>query len=93
MTSRPASYGQNNNQNYFMSDGKTSSRVLQAPGGSSSISLSWNDGDNDNSNVNKKVSNNAFANGNDMNCGNVLTDRPSSRVLNPPGGKSSVTFG
>ena len=43
MSSRPAFYGQNNNQNYFVSDGKTSSRILQAPGGSSSISLSWND--------------------------------------------------
>ena len=93
MTSRPAFYGQNNNQNYFMSDGKTSSRVLQAPGGSSSISLHWNDGDNSDSNLNQNVSNNAFANGNNMNCGNVLTDRPSSRVLNPPGGKSSITFG
>ena len=40
-----------------------------------------------------KVSNNTFANGSNMNCGNVLTERPSSRVLNPPGGKSSVTFG
>lgn len=43
MTSRPPSYGQNNNQNFFVPDGKTSSRVLQAPGGSSSISLSWDD--------------------------------------------------
>lgn len=38
-------------------------------------------------------SNNAFASGSNMNCGNVITDRPSSRVLNPPGGKSSITFG
>jgi SPIRAL1-like protein len=39
------------------------------------------------------VSNNKFASGNSMNCGNVLTERPSSRVLHPPGGKSSITFG
>ena len=91
MTSRPAFYGQNNNQNYFMADGKTSSRVLQAPGGRSSISLSWNDENAGEMNINS--SNNVFANGNNMNCGNVLTERPSSRVLNPPGGKSSVTFG
>ena len=41
MTSRPPSYNQNNNQNYFVTDEKTSSRVLQAPGGASSITLSW----------------------------------------------------
>jgi len=37
-----------------------------------------------------KCSNNTFANGNNMNSGNVLTDRPSSRVINPPGGRSSI---
>jgi hypothetical protein len=55
MTSRPAFYGQNNNQNYFTNDGKTSSRVLQAPGGSSSISLSWNV-DNDTNDKNEGTS-------------------------------------
>ena len=39
------------------------------------------------------VSGNKFANGSNMNCGNVITDRPSSRVLQPPGGKSSIHFG
>jgi hypothetical protein len=38
------------------------------------------------------ISNNSFANGASMNNGNVLTERPSSRVLMPPGGKSSVQF-
>ena len=41
MSSRPPFYSQNNNQNYFVDDGKTTSRVLQAPGGASSITLSW----------------------------------------------------
>lgn len=41
MTSRPPFYSVNDNQNYFVSTGKTSSRVLQAPGGSSSLSLGW----------------------------------------------------
>lgn len=39
--SRPAFYSQNDNQNYFVSNQRTSSRVLQQPGGSSSINLSW----------------------------------------------------
>ena len=39
------------------------------------------------------TSSNSFASGSNMNCGNVITDRPSSRVLNPPGGKSSITLG
>ena len=41
--SRPSSYSCNDNQNYFVTDGKTTSRVLQAPGGKSSISLGWTD--------------------------------------------------
>jgi hypothetical protein len=41
MSSRPAFYSQNENQNYFVHEGKTSSRVLQAPGGKSSINLCW----------------------------------------------------
>lgn len=32
---------------------------------------------------------NAFASGTNQNCGNFITDRPTSRVLAPPGGKSS----
>ena len=41
--SRPTSYSCNDNQNYFVSKGKTTSRVLQQPGGLSSINLSWHD--------------------------------------------------
>ena len=32
---------------------------------------------------------NAFASGTNQNCGNFITDRPTSRVLAPPGGRSS----
>ena len=35
------------------------------------------------------ISGNAYANGTNQNCGNYITDRPTSRVLAPPGGKSS----
>mmetsp|Transcript_8321 Transcript_8321/g.18022 ORF Transcript_8321/g.18022 Transcript_8321/m.18022 type:complete len:126 (-) Transcript_8321:1979-2356(-) len=38
------------------------------------------------------VSSNAYANGSSQNTGNVITDRPSSRVTQPPGGKSSISF-
>jgi len=41
MASRPAFYNSNENQNYFVDERKTSSRVLQVPGGASSISLNW----------------------------------------------------
>jgi SPIRAL1-like protein len=33
---------------------------------------------------------NVFANGANQNCGNFITDRPTSRVLSAPGGKSSM---
>ena len=36
-------YSANDNQNYFVQSGRTTSRVLQAPGGASSISLGWDD--------------------------------------------------
>mmetsp|Transcript_66765 Transcript_66765/g.215843 ORF Transcript_66765/g.215843 Transcript_66765/m.215843 type:complete len:361 (-) Transcript_66765:717-1799(-) len=39
------------------------------------------------------VSSNRYATGANQNCGNVLTDKPSSRVLAPPGGKSSFSLG
>jgi len=38
-------------------------------------------------------SSNAFARGANQNQGNVLTDRPTSKVLAPPGGRSSIVFG
>lgn len=41
----------------------------------------------------KAVSSNAYATGTDQNCGNVITDRPSTRLHAPPGGHSSFSFG
>lgn len=40
----------------------------------------------------EKVSSNAFANGSRQNCGNVITDRSTTRLHAPPGGKSSVSL-
>jgi len=39
------------------------------------------------------MSSNAYANGANQNCGNVLTDRRTTKVLAPPGGHSSIVFG
>jgi len=41
----------------------------------------------------KPQSANAFISGNNMNGGCVMTDRPSSRVLAPPGGHTSIKLG
>lgn len=41
----------------------------------------------------KLLSSNMYANGANQNCGNVLTDKPTSRVLRPPGGGGSLRIG
>lgn len=41
----------------------------------------------------KKSSSNAYARGSDQNCGNMLTDTPTTRVHAPPGGASSLSLG
>ena len=40
----------------------------------------------------RSVSSNIYANGSSQNTGNVITDRPSYKVTQPPGGKSSISF-
>jgi hypothetical protein len=37
------SYGINDNQNVFTKDGRTTSRVLNVPGGKSSVNLGWDE--------------------------------------------------
>lgn len=41
----------------------------------------------------KRVSSNQFASGSNQNSGNFITDRPTTRVHAPPGGRSQITFG
>eukprot|EP00939_MAST-03C_sp_MAST-3C-sp1_P004057 g4057.t1 len=41
----------------------------------------------------KGTSANAFACGSNQNAGNFITDRPTTRVHAPPGGRSQITFG
>jgi len=40
----------------------------------------------------ERCSSNKFANGSNMNCGNFITDKPTTRVVAPPGGKSQICF-
>ena len=42
---------------------------------------------------NGRISSNAFASSSTTNSYNVLTDRPTSRVSNPPGGRTNFTLG
>jgi len=43
--------------------------------------------------ANARKGSNAYANGGNQNCGNVLTDRPTTRLHAPPGGASQITLG
>jgi protein SPIRAL1 and related proteins len=43
--------------------------------------------------MSNRVSANVFASGANQNCGNFITDRPTSRVLSAPGGRSSIVLG
>jgi len=124
-------YSANGNQNYFVGDGKRTSKVIHQPGGKSSIDLSWDEppvpvrkskgtpiNETAGQSLEKKdsadklnshsihdprdqkraaaglaVSCNVYANGSNQNSGNVITDRPSSRVTQPPGGRSSIQLG
>lgn len=43
--------------------------------------------------VRSGVSANVWANGGNQNCGNFISDRPTSRVIQPPGGGSSFQLG
>lgn len=40
-----------------------------------------------------RVSSNRYADGANQNCGNFITDRPTTRLHAPPGGKSSFSLG
>lgn len=89
--------------------GVSTTRVLRPPGGHSEMSLAWDTssasqcpqrrgvgasgGKGDAFGQRLRVSSNSYANGADQNCGNVLSDTPTTRVLKPPGGGSSLNLG
>eukprot|EP00928_Gymnodinium_smaydae_P062591 TRINITY_DN46417_c0_g1_i1.p1 TRINITY_DN46417_c0_g1~~TRINITY_DN46417_c0_g1_i1.p1 ORF type:complete len:952 (-),score=194.60 TRINITY_DN46417_c0_g1_i1:70-2925(-) len=69
---------------------RSSKCVTQAPGGASTICLA-DDGMPRQSPT--RVSSNAFANGASQNCGNGITDRPTTLVHQAPGGTSTICLG
>merc|ERR1719456_1499054 len=77
--------GSNQNCGNVLTD-RPSTRVHAAPGGYSQVgALISGCAVDDRSDLR---SSNAFANGANQNCGNVLTDRPTTRLHAPPGGGS-----
>mmetsp|Transcript_47628 Transcript_47628/g.58551 ORF Transcript_47628/g.58551 Transcript_47628/m.58551 type:complete len:345 (-) Transcript_47628:133-1167(-) len=64
--------------------------VRQAPGGASSICLGLDDSE---LKAINSISSNAFASNACQNSGNVLTERPSTMLLAPPGGRSTICLG
>jgi len=61
----------------------------QSPGGDSSLALGGDYPDD----IVRTMSANRFANGANQNSGNVLTDRPSTRLHHAPGGAASICLG
>jgi len=86
--------GSNQNQGNWITE-RSTTRLHQAPGGQSSVVLGElpqlpgsscaNDG--------RKASSNNFASGSNQNQGNVITDRPTTKLHQAPGGKSSIDLG
>lgn len=110
--------GADQNRGNSITDTPTT-RVAAPPGGSSNISLGWDDqqpvrpgsrtsnppqpfgagggvGPAQGSDMvhggRGRTSSNSYANGSNQNCGNVMTDHPSTRVAAPPGGSSSFSL-
>lgn len=62
----------------------------QAPGGTATVILG---GDYPHDILAKNVSANQFANGSNQNCGNTITERPTTRLHQAPGGTSTICLG
>jgi len=94
--------GANQNCGNTITD-RSTTRLHHAPGGASSICLGSLDAPLDKAKPAESVrflgerqggvSSNMFANGSNQNCGNVLTDKPSTRLHQAPGGTSTVCLG
>jgi hypothetical protein len=66
--------------------------LRQAPGGSATIVLGGDPTDPLDT-FSATTSSNKFASGANQNCGNTITDRPTTRLLQAPGGSSSICLG
>jgi len=80
--------GSNQNQGNVLTD-RSSTRLHQAPGGTSSICL----GDGSVPVAGPSTSANRFASGSNQNQGNWITDRSTTGVRQAPGGTSSINLG
>jgi len=103
--------GANQNCGNVITDRPTT-RLHQAPGGASTLSLGNDDVESSAAKTKAEcaagthnnvvagrppavetTSSNKFANGANQNCGNSITDRPTTRVHQAPGGASTVRLG
>jgi len=84
--------GANQNSGNVITDRPTT-RLHFAPGGASTICLGSDDGDKATNVLKERASANRFANGANQNCGNVITDRPTTRLHFAPGGASTICLG
>lgn len=97
MSSNAFANGANQNCGNVITD-RSTTRLHAPPGGQSSLSLAWEAPKAAPVEPAKAppraggVSSNAFANGANQNCGNVITDRSTTRLHAPPGGKSSISL-
>jgi len=84
--------GANQNSGNVITDRPTT-RLHFAPGGASTICLGSDDADKATNVLKERASANRFANGANQNCGNVITDRPTTRLHFAPGGASTICLG
>lgn len=82
--------GSNQNCGNQITD-RSTTRIHAPPGGQSSICLGGYPEETAKQGVN--VSSNRFATGSNQNCGNQITERSSTGLHAPPGGKSSICIG
>jgi hypothetical protein len=72
---------------------RASLQIKQAPGGTSTLILGSEATPARNETSSAEVSANKFATGSNQNCGNTITERPTTRLHHAPGGASSICLG
>jgi len=84
--------GCNQNEGNVLTD-RSTTRIHAAPGGASSICFGDYASAKATNVLTQQVSANRFANGANQNCGNTITDRPTTRLHFAPGGASTICLG
>jgi hypothetical protein len=80
-------------QGYSAAQAMGQAQVQTGASYASNGNVTHNRADHNHNHLGLNVGGNAFASGANQNCGNVITDRSSTRIHAPPGGHSSITFG